>query len=253
MDRQRRSVSKKTKSNKPKGKFKKLITNKYFIIVTTILVALFLWFQVIRPMFDKMRPLSFLVVGSDISEVRDAKFNGTKAEKTDSLMVVTFNPNTYTFEATSIPRDTAIDYKCEQEGVAEHRAKINELYATSGRSMNCLKRTISNFLNVPIDYYVKVNFDQFISLIDSVGPLKITVHAADGYLYQEGIDGTQSYSWKDGDEVEMMGDEALMYARARKDSERDYGRGIRQQQVIAAIVKNTTENLLNLNMVMSLI
>ena len=45
MDKKRRTVSKKVKSNKPKGKFKKIVTNKYFIIVATILIALFMWFQ----------------------------------------------------------------------------------------------------------------------------------------------------------------------------------------------------------------
>ena len=70
MDKKRRTVSKKVKSNKPKGKFKKIVTNKYFIIVATILISILLWFQVIRPMFDKMRPLSFLVVGSDIFELQ---------------------------------------------------------------------------------------------------------------------------------------------------------------------------------------
>lgn len=224
---------------------------KRFGAVTTVLffIALvfgvyFFYSQIIIPSKESARPLSILLVGSDVSEFRDEYFMDTKPEKTDSLIVVTFNPTTYQIDMTSIPRDTSVDYVCDSiqylDGTSydgdPYQDQINELYQVSGKNMSCLVDTVENFLNVPIDYYAKVNMDQLSEIIDEVGGIEIEVYAPDYYLSQINQSLDETYYWTSGEVVTMDGDEAMTYARARHDSEQDYGRGIRQQQVIQAIL-----------------
>lgn len=245
----------------PRSHTRKLSVTLIVIILLLIGATYLYYAQIIVPTRESERPLSILLVGSDVSEFREEYFMGTKPEKTDALMVVTFNPNTYTVDMTSIPRDTSIDYVCDSIQYLDgssytgepYQDQINELYQVSGKNMDCLTTSISQFLNVPIDYYVKVNMDQLAEIIDAVGGVEITVHAADYYLSQENASLTETYYWTDGEVVNMDGDEALTYARARHDSEVDYGRGLRQQQVIKAISGKILEAGFSIDLVDSLL
>ncbi len=234
-----------------------------FLIVLLLLIgagAYFFYTQLVVPTRESERPLSILMVGSDVSEFRDDYFMGTKPEKTDALIVLTFNPNTYTVDMTSIPRDTSVDYVCDSiqdyygnEWIYDsYQDQINELYQVSGHNMDCLTDSVANFLNIPIDYYVKVNMDQLAGIIDAVGGVEIEVYAPDYYLSQENASLTTTYYWTDGEVVEMDGDQALTYARARHDSEKDYGRGIRQQQVLTEISSQVLNAGMNLDLVDSI-
>lgn len=268
MAKKRREVQaeKQNARKKQRKKSKKKHVIRFGLVMSIILLIViggcgYLFYtQLIIPTRESKEPLSILLVGSDVSEFRDEYFMGTKPEKTDSLIVLTFNPHTYTVDMTSIPRDTSVDYVCDSlqdyEGTPyngdPYQDQINELYQVSGKKMDCLEDTISQFLNIPINYYVKVNMDQLSEIIDAVGGIEITVHAADYYLSQENASLSETYSWTDGEVVTMSGDEALSYARARHDSEKDYGRGLRQQQVISAISKNVLSSGINLKLIDSL-
>lgn len=269
MAKKRREVQlEKKKSNKfkkgPKNtspkKSHKLRITLVILIALTALAGYVFYTQIILPSREAKRPLSILLVGSDISDFREDYFLGTKPEKTDSLIVLTFNPNTYTVDMSSIPRDTSIDYVCDSiqdldgnkyDGEA-YQDQVNELYQVSGKNMDCLTESMGNFLNIPIDYYVKVNMDQLADIIDAIDGITLKVHAADYYLSQINADLTETYYWTDGEEVTMNGDEALTYARARHDSEADYGRGIRQQQVVTAIASQVLEAGFSMDLVNSL-
>lgn len=247
---ERRRRTEKVKKKKKRSK-KKIILISVLLILLSV-IGYFAYTQIIVPQRAGSRPLSILLVGSDINSYREVQKGGTKPEKTDSLMVLTFNPQTFRFVVSSIPRDTAIDYKC-----GEIRGKVNEIYpATEGSNshkMDCLEQSIEDYLNVPIDRYVKVNMDQIVDVIDKFGNIEIKVHAADGYLEQINVDGTQTYAWTDGETVTMGADEALTYARARHDSEKDYGRGIRQQQVMVAVLKNMLDQGISMDVINSVL
>ncbi len=244
MAKRRKDIQIEQKSNNRKKRRGLLVFLIILLIFICFGVSLY-YKQIIIPTRESERPLSILLIGSDVSEFRDEYFMGTKAEKTDALIVLTFNPNTYTVDMTSIPRDTSMDYICSNIQYLDgtpytgepYQDQINELYQVSNGSIDCLTDTVSNFLNIPIDYYVKVNMDQLSNIIDTVGGIEIEIYAPDYYLSQENSSMTQVYSWTDGDVVTMDGDEALTYARARHDSEKDYGRGIRQQQVLVSTTK----------------
>lgn len=204
-----------------------------FLFIFAISATNFGYENVVEPIASSKKPKSLMLIGTDNSEYRDELFDNSKDSMTDSIMVVTINPNFSKVELTSIPRDTSVDYVCESNtNIPDYQDQINQLFAVSDYNVSCLKDTVSNFLNVPIDYYAIVNMDKIIEIIDTVGPLEIKAHAADGSLNAVSPDGLTNFSWVNNETYNMDGVEAFLYARTRYDSEKDYGRGIRQQQIV---------------------
>lgn len=231
---------------------------KHKIIAIILLIITFLGiFHYLIPTVKAQQPLSFLILGTDSDEYRVDTFNGTKPQRTDAIMVATFNPKTYQIEMTSIPRDTYMDYSCsiENPDTKENvnlRGPINDLYELSGKNIGCVKNTISNFLNIPIDYYALIDMTQMQNVIDKLGGIEVQVHAKDGYFCQVTTDVSKKYCFTDGKIEKMDGEEAVVYSRFRKDSEQDYGRGVRQQQVISAISSKLLAGNINIDTILSL-
>ena len=228
--------------------------NKVFSIIFLLLLIASIFFFFI-PNHKAKQPLSFMIVGVDSDAYREEEYSQRKPHRTDAIMVATFNPKTYNVEMTSIPRDTAVDYACEVQDMGyKVRGPINDVYEASGRDINCLKKTVSNFLNVPINYYALIDMSQLEEIIDNIGGISLQVHAQDGSFCQVTTDVSKKYCFKDGEVEEMDGEEAVVYSRFRKDSEKDYGRGRRQQQVISAMIsKITTEKKFNQATITSLL
>lgn len=216
------------------------LRNKIISIVLLI-ILLFGIFFIFIPTQRSKDALSFLIVGVDTDSYRTEEYNDKKPHRTDAIMVATFNPKTYDVEITSIPRDTSVDYMCSIQD-REVRGPINEIYELSGRDIGCLRESVSNFLNVPIDYYALIDMSQLAKLVDSVGGIELQVHAQDGSFCQVTTDVSKKYCFTDGEVDQMDGEEAITYARFRKDSEKDYGRGRRQQQVISAILSKLADD-----------
>ncbi|MEK4167529.1 LytR family transcriptional regulator [Anoxybacillus sp. FSL W8-0104] len=163
--------------------------------------------------FTKQQPISILLIGVD-----ERKNDRGRA---DSLIVMTVNPKKQSIEMVSIPRDTRtlIVGKGKED-------KINHSYAFGGVEMTLA--TVEQFLDIPIDYYIKVNMESFKDIVDAVGG--VTVNNAFAFEYE-------GESFPKG-EITLNGEKALKYARMRYEDPRgDFGRQDRQKQVIEAIIK----------------
>jgi polyisoprenyl-teichoic acid--peptidoglycan teichoic acid transferase len=165
----------------------------------------------------KKDPISILMVGID---ERDGD-NG----RTDSMLVLTVNPETNSTKILSIPRDTRTELIDPEDPDNSSKDKINHAYAYGGIEMSIA--TVENFLNIPIDYYVEINMEGFKDVVDAVNGIDVDNQYAfelDGITLEEGpqhLDGT----------------ETLAYARMRKQDPRgDIGRGERQREVISKII-----------------
>src|SRR5690606_1292042 len=91
-----------------------------------------------------------------------------------------------------------------------------------------------NFLKVPIDYFIKVNFDGFIHIIDEIGG--VTVDVPFDFSEDTTKKGEKVY-FKKGT-MHLNGEEALAYVRMRKQDPRgDFGRNERQKQVLKATIE----------------
>ncbi|WP_277958678.1 LytR family transcriptional regulator [Bacillus cereus group sp. BfR-BA-01331] len=159
------------------------------------------------------KPISILMMGVDQ--------RGEDQGRSDSLMLFTLNPKTKSMKIISIPRDSYTEIV--GKGTKD---KINHAYAFGGIDMAV--KTVENFLNVPVDHYIEVNMDGFKDIVDAVGGVDVNNDLDFNY---EGI------HFEKGN-IHLDGTKALHYSRMRKlDPRGDFGRQMRQRQVIQAVIK----------------
>ncbi|MDI4648603.1 LCP family protein [Cohnella hashimotonis] len=140
--------------------------------------------------------------------------------RSDTIMVVGVNPAKHSVLLYNIPRDTRTEIV--GKGTTD---KINHAYAFGGVDMSI--RTVERFMNVPIDYYVKVNMEGFERIIDILGG--VTVNNPFGFT----IDGV---NYPQG-QLDLDGENALLYSRMRYDDPKgDIGRIERQQTVMGELI-----------------
>ncbi|MCR2822929.1 polyisoprenyl-teichoic acid--peptidoglycan teichoic acid transferase TagU [Lederbergia panacisoli] len=160
----------------------------------------------------KREPFSVLMLGVD-------ERKGDKG-RSDTMIVLTVNPKNKSMEMLSIPRDTRVEIV--GNGTVE---KINHAYARGGVEMSM--NTVEKFLDIPIDYYVKMNMEGFQEIVDAVG----------GVTVNNDLDFSQDGHHFTVGELNLNGKEALSYARMRKNDARgDFGRQLRQRQVIQGVI-----------------
>ncbi|QTC40456.1 LytR family transcriptional regulator [Bacillus sp. V3] len=163
--------------------------------------------------FSKKDPFSVLLLGVDERK--------NDRGRSDTMIVLTVNPEVNSVKMLSIPRDTLTD-------IVGHgtRDKINHAYAFGGVEMSM--DTVENLLDIPIDYYVKINMEGFADIVNSVGGVTVNNDLSFNY---------EGYSFPEG-ELELTGKEALAFSRMRYDDPRgDFGRQLRQRQIIQAVIR----------------
>lgn len=167
------------------------------------------------------KPISILVLGVDQGlEGRNDKGNS------DTIILVTVNPTTKKATMTSIPRDTLTEILGETSSTSYYMFKVNSAYQFGGSSGSV--KTVSAMLNVPINYYVEVNMKALESLVNALGGVDVNVPFSFSYDWCDFKKGKQH----------LDGRHAIAYARMRYDDPRgDYGRQLRQRQIIQAVVK----------------
>ncbi|WP_066175634.1 LCP family protein [Bacillus marinisedimentorum] len=149
--------------------------------------------------------------------------------RTDTIVVVTFNPSEKTIKLLSIPRDTLVNISSYGED------KINHAHAFGGQDLTI--STIEDFLDIPIDYYASVNFKGFTSIIDVLGGVNVNVP----FDFWEKRYGTTEKIYFTEGAMHLNGEEALAYARMRKrDPRGDFGRSERQREIITSVIQKAT-------------
>jgi LCP family protein required for cell wall assembly len=161
---------------------------------------------------EKKDPFSVLMLGVD-------ERKGDKG-RSDTIIVLTVNPNNKSVKMISIPRDTRTEII--GKGTED---KINHAYAFGGVPMSM--DTVENFLDIPIDYYMQINMEGFKDIVDAVGGVKV----------QNDLDFTESGFHFAKGEIKLNGEQALSFSRMRYNDPRgDFGRQLRQRQVIQSVI-----------------
>ncbi|CAH0233133.1 LytR family transcriptional regulator [Peribacillus sp. Bi134] len=158
-------------------------------------------------------PFSMLMLGVD-------ERDGDKG-RSDTMIVLTVNPQKKSVKMLSIPRDTRTE-------IVGHgtQDKINHAFAFGGAKMSM--DTVENFLDIPIDYYMKINMEGFKDIVDAVG----------GVTVQNDLDFTSDGIHFAKGTHTLNGKEALAYSRMRHDDPSgDFGRQSRQRAIIEAVIK----------------
>ncbi|MFC0469078.1 LCP family protein [Halalkalibacter kiskunsagensis] len=166
--------------------------------------------------FDEGDPFSLLLMGIDEPDEDE----GDPYRRSDALVVVTVNPSTKSTQMVSIPRDTYT----EIVGLGE-KDKINHSYAFGGTEMTI--RTVENFLDIPIDYFVRVNMEGFEDMVDALGGIEVENDFDFKYRGTHFEEGT----------LQLNGADALSYARMRaQDPRGDFGRQERQREILQILI-----------------
>ena len=178
---------------------------------------------------DKIdKPFTVLVMGIDSTAStlsKNATGNG------DSLMMVTFNPKTLNATIFSIPRDTYVPIACFEN------QKENKITHAAWNGESCMIKTIENFTGINIDYYVKINFQGVVKLVESLNGISVDVPL--DFCESNSKRSTKSENLiclKKGVQT-LNGEEALALARHRKTlTTGDLQRGVNQQLVVQGIL-----------------
>lgn len=198
-------------------------------------------------------PFTILLMGvdSEAEDISGASFNG------DALMVITFNPKTLSTTILSIPRDSYVPIACFSN------QKRNKITHAAWYGESCMINTIQNLLEVPIDYYVKVNFKGVVKLVDTLGGIDLDIP----YAFCEQNSNRQwgeNTIYVEAGLQTLNGEQALAYARNRHPNpsycsskwtnyvSNDFIRGQHQQEVLKAIL-NKLKSVSDLNTVYNLL
>jgi LCP family protein required for cell wall assembly len=130
----------------------------------------------------------------------------------------------------SIPRDTVVDIP------GHGMAKINAAYALGGAALAI--ETVKQYLGIPINHVVEVNFDNFPHLIDAMGGVDYTGGCVVSNINGGTRNGGYTLRLKAGT-THINGKQALALARTRHNAchagESDLIRVQRQQQLVQAM------------------
>lgn len=224
--------------------------------------------------------MNILLVGEDI---RDTGLGSDERGNTDVMLLISINKDNRTITMTSFMRDTWV--YMEEFNV---NAKLNHAYWHGGAEY--LAEVIEDYYSIDIDRTVKVNFLQFIDIVETVGGLDLEVSYTEAvamcdplreqnkylgnpsttdfvdlkqYDKDEWVNYTDAegkfrttiqYESEEDNKIKMHlnGNQALAYARSRYGCGDDYGRTMRQRIVISEIIKEAKKlNLIELDDLMN--
>ncbi|WP_100333200.1 LCP family protein [Bacillus alkalisoli] len=166
--------------------------------------------------------ISVLFLGVDDGGSR----NFGDSARTDAIMVATFNRKDKSVKMLSIPRDSYVMQP--DRGTYD---KINHAHAFHG--IDGVVNTVEDLLDIPVDYYVRMNFTAFIEVVEALGGIEVDVPIS--FTEMDSHDRKNAISLEKGVQV-INGEEALALARTRK-LDNDIERGKRQQLIVQGIIK----------------
>lgn len=180
---------------------------------------------------------SVLFIGIDDSEQRS-----NANSRSDALVYATFNEDDKSIKMLNIPRDS-LTYIPE----VGYEDKIAHAHAFGG--IDGTVETVERMLDVPVDYYVQVNFNSFVEIVDSIGG--ITYDVPFDIKEQNSSDLAGAIQLSEGKQL-INGEEALALARTRK-YDSDLARGERQMEIIQQIFRETVsaKGLSNMDEILS--
>lgn len=172
------------------------------------------------------RAANILVMGIDgVADPRDPS-EQLLTGRSDTLLLVRFDPNRDRVSVLSIPRDTRVEIP------GRGRRKLNEANPIGGVSLT--SQTIARILNsVAIDRYIRFNSNAFSELIDLLGGVEVFVAQPMSYLDKaQQLKIHLQPGWQT-----LNGEQAQQFARYRDDRNGDIGR-IQRQQILLKALRN---------------
>jgi len=171
------------------------------------------------------RLLSVLLLGAE----------GTTHWRTDSIMLAMYNPDTGRAGLMSLPRDLWIavpGYGYRRFNEVDYLAERTE-YPGGGPAL--LRRVFRENFGLTFDFYMRVHFDGFMRIVDTLGGVEVVVDCPIEDIFPDPSDPSQTIHLAlEPGVVRLDGKLALLYSRSRL-STTDFDRARRQQQVLKGL------------------
>lgn len=185
--------------------------------------------------------VNILLLGMDIGDAENT--SNSSARRTDTMMMINYNPRTDNINVVSIPRDTLIEVENATDGKGNKIPywKINAAYALGGEEE--VIEQVQNLLDVKINYLVEIDYAAFRNLIDAIGGVEMYI---DRDMYYDDDAQDLHIHFNAGETVLLDGQKAEEYFRWRKNNdgtglaEGDLGRIKNQQAFIAKVIEKCT-------------
>ncbi|UNK70101.1 LCP family protein [Microbacterium sp. H1-D42] len=181
-------------------------------------------FPTVRPAAVNPEAVNILLLGSDSRSGLDGELDSIRGQRADTMLLVHIPADRSDVQVISFMRDNWV----EIPGKGEH--KLNAALAFGGVPL--LVQTIEGIIDVPIDHVAITDFEGFKGLTDALDGVSVDnaiAFQSEGFSYEKGV-------------IDLRGDEALAYVRARYPfSDGDYQR-VRNQQ---AFIKGVLDKMLS--------
>jgi LCP family protein required for cell wall assembly len=160
------------------------------------------------------------------------------ATLTDTIIVASYDTKTKAVAMFSLPRDLYV--KIPSNGYA----KINAVHAYAeqkkeGSGPDASRETVGSVLDIPIHYYVRMDFSGLAETVDALGGVTVDVeNTFCDYAYPTERKGDTAKVCFDKGSQYMNGTKALQYSRSRHAlgvEGSDFARSKRQQRLLVAI------------------
>lgn len=168
-------------------------------------------------------------------DTRDSSASFGDQNRSDSIMVISVDPDNNAVKMTSILRDSKVPIE------GHDPQKINAAYKYGGPTLAI--KTLNQNYKLDIASYVTVDFGELASVVDIIGGVDVELTADEAALVNDYAAGVMHYDGRDAVEGwnTLNGAQAVSFSRIRK-IDSDYYRAGRQQIVLTAIfnkVKDT--------------
>jgi len=181
------------------------------------------------------RAVNVLLLGSD----RRAGESWTT--RSDSLVIIHLDPEHQRVALLSLPRDLIVPIPGYGQSRINAATVYGDMDPALGGGLALARRTVSEYLDIPIDYVLRTDFHAFTAAVDAIGGVDVNVPEA---LYDPAYP-TMDYGYTvaafDPGMQHMDGETALVYARIRH-SDSGYARNRRQQQILLSILTEVRQH-----------
>ncbi len=169
-----------------------------------------------EPVVQGDNVVNVLLIGQD-------RRAGQGTQRSDSMILVTFNKNTGKITLTSFMRDQYVRIP------GYGNDKLCHAYAYGG--MPLLNQTLYDHFGVEIDGNVEVDFSGFTTIVDILGGVEVEITKKEAkYLNKKGDWNFTAGTWM------LTGEQALQYSRIRY-IDNDYKRAERQRKILMSLIE----------------
>ena len=273
VEKEQKKEKKPKKEKKKMGRKKKIVIGILAGILSILIIAavcLFVWgsdilgkitdgqgslFDLFTETYEPLKTdangrTNILAFGTSGYNMEGEEGNGVHdgAQLTDSIMMISLNQETGDVAMLSLPRDLKASPTCTATG------KINEVYWCNNMDGNneeagatALMSEVGAILGVDFQYYAHLNWGSLVSIVDTLGGIKVTLDEdISDYYYTKAV-------FEAGVEYTINGEQALGLARARHGTAGgDFSRGTSQQKILIGIKDKVLEKDLSIPDIMSL-